>query len=108
MDQKYFGELSIIGMKGCDEFLSKVDGYLCNFRDEKDMAKRSLSIVLVALCNPRDCSLPQFSVHGILQARILAWGAMPSSRGSSQSRDQTQVSCMWADSLPSEPRRKSS
>jgi len=30
---------------------------------------------------------------GILQARILEWVAMPSSRGSSQSRDQTQVSC---------------
>ena len=31
-------------------------------------------------------------VHGILQARILEWAAMPSSRGSSQPRDQTQVS----------------
>ena len=38
MDQKYFGELSIIGMKGCDEFLSKVDGYLRSFRDEQDRA----------------------------------------------------------------------
>ena len=34
------------------------------------------------------------SVHGILQARILDWVAMPSSRGSSQPRDQTQVSCV--------------
>ena len=40
-----------------------------------------------------DCSPPGSSVHGILQARILEWVAMPSSRGSSQSRDQTQVSC---------------
>jgi len=39
-----------------------------------------------------DCSLPGSSVNGILQARILAWVAMPSSRGSSQARDQTQVS----------------
>ena len=38
-----------------------------------------------------DCSLPGSSVHGILQARILEWVAMPSSRGSSQPRDQTQV-----------------
>ena len=38
------------------------------------------------------CSLPGSSVHGILQARILEWVAMPSSRGSSQPRDQTQVS----------------
>ena len=32
---------------------------------------------------------PGFSVHGILQARILEWVALSSSRGSSQSRDQT-------------------
>ena len=35
------------------------------------------------LCNPMDCSLPVSSVHGILQARILEWVAMPFSRGSS-------------------------
>ena len=40
---------------------------------------------------------------GILQARILEWVAMSSSRGSSQPRDQTQVSCIAGDSLPSEP-----
>ena len=39
-----------------------------------------------------DCNLPGSSVHGILQVRILEWVAMPSSRGSSQPRDQTQVS----------------
>ena len=33
------------------------------------------------LCNPMDHSLPGFSVHGILQARILEWAAMPSSQG---------------------------
>ena len=37
-------------------------------------------------------SLPGSSVHGILQARILGWIAMPSSRGSSQPRDRTLVS----------------
>ena len=41
-----------------------------------------------------DCRLPGSSVHGILQARILEWVAMPSSRSSSQPRDQTQVSCI--------------
>ena len=35
------------------------------------------------LCDPMDCSPPGFSVHGILQPRILEWVAMPSSRGSS-------------------------
>ena len=44
------------------------------------------------LCYPMDCSPPGSSVHGILQARILEWVAMSSSRGSSQPRDQTCVS----------------
>ena len=44
------------------------------------------------LYNPMDYSRPGASVHGILQARILEWVAMPSSRGSSQASDRTQVS----------------
>ena len=47
----------------------------------------------LTLCNPIDCSPPGSSVHGILQARILEWVAMPSFWGFSQPRDQTQVSC---------------
>ena len=43
---------------------------------------------------------------GILEARILEWVAMPTSRGSSQTRDQTQASALHVDSLPSEPPRK--
>ena len=39
------------------------------------------------LCKPMDCSPPGSSVHGILQARILEWVAIPFSRGSSQPRD---------------------
>ena len=39
------------------------------------------------LCDPVDCSLPGSSVHGILQARILEWAAIPFSRGSFQPRD---------------------
>ena len=46
------------------------------------------------LCHPIHCSLPGSSVHGILQARILKWVAIPFSRGPSQSRDQAQVSCI--------------
>ena len=51
------------------------------------------------LCNPMDCNCPPHrpgsvrgSVHGILQARILEWVAMPSSRGSSWPSDQTCIS----------------
>ena len=46
----------------------------------------------LTLCNLMDSSLPGSSVHGILQVRILERVVMPSSRGSSQLRDQTQVS----------------
>ena len=44
------------------------------------------------LFNPMDCSLPGSSVHRIFQSRVLAWVAISFSRGSSWSRDQTQVS----------------
>ena len=46
----------------------------------------------VRLCDPKDYSLPGSSVHGILQARILEWVAMPSISGSSQCRDPTRIS----------------
>ena len=51
-------------------------------------------------CDPMDYSLPGFSVHGIAQARILEWVDISFSRGSSQSRDQTQVSTLQTGSLP--------
>ena len=44
------------------------------------------------LCDPMDCSPPGSSVQGILEARILEWGAMPSSRGSSWPRDWIHIS----------------
>ena len=44
------------------------------------------------LCNPMDCRLPGSSVHRILQARIMEWDAMSSSRGSSRPRDRTHIS----------------
>ena len=53
------------------------------------------------LWDPMDCT-----VHGILQARILDWVAVPFSRGSSQPRDWTQVSGIAGRSLPTELWRK--
>ena len=50
------------------------------------------------LCDPMDHSLPGSSVHRIFLARILEWVAIPSSRGSSRSRDQTCFS--WSPALP--------
>ena len=46
------------------------------------------------LCDPIDCSLPGSSVHGIFQAIVLEWIAISFSRGSSQPRVQTWVSCI--------------
>ena len=44
-----------------------------------------------ALCDPMDCSLPGSSLHGIFQARILEWLAIPFSRGPPWARDQTHA-----------------
>ena len=46
----------------------------------------------LTLCDPMNCSRLGYSVHGILQARVLEWVATPFSRAFSQRRDQTQVS----------------
>ena len=62
----------------------------------------SVTQLCLTLCDPMDCSPQGSSVHGILQARILEWVAMPSSRGSSLPRDRTQVSC----TVQSEPSGK--
>ena len=61
---------------------------------------------LQTLCDPMFGSLTGSSVHGILQAGILAWVAMPTSRGSSRPRDGTQVIHLLhcqVDSLPRAP-----
>ena len=54
------------------------------------MHAKSLQLYLT-LCDSKNCN-PGSSVHGILQARILEWVVMPSSKGSSRPRDQTHVS----------------
>ena len=63
----------------------------CAFRDETVVVtlkvKMKVSQSYLTLYDPID-----YTVHGILQARILEWGAFPFSRGSSQPRVQTQVS----------------
>ena len=90
-------------------FLRNVDGMFLSYIPQKDISVVSLlykqhfhnvwSLVKVlvvhacpTVCDPMDCSLPAY--HGILQARILEWVAIPFSRGSSQPRDRTQVSCI--------------
>ena len=55
---------------------------------------------------PTLCDHMDLTVHAILQARIPEWVAFPFSRGSSQSRDQTQVPTLQVDSLPAKPQGK--
>ena len=55
------------------------------------------------LHDPMDCSLPHSSVHGILQAKILEWVAIPFSRGSSDPGMEPRSPVSQADSLPSDP-----
>ena len=62
----------------------------------------SVAKLCLTLCEPTDCSPPGSAVHGILQARILEWVTIPSSRRSSQSKNPLQV-----DYLLSEPPGKS-
>ena len=54
----------------------------------------SLPIVKAAQSCPTLCDPMDYTVHGILQVRILEWLAFPFSRGSSQPRDRTQASCI--------------
>ena len=64
------------------------------------------------LCDLINCSPPCSFVHGIFQARTLEWAAISSSRGSSQPRDRTWVSCVSCTgrriSLPLVPPEKPS
>ena len=79
----------------------------CTLQCIKVKAKVSVSQSCPTLCDPIDYSLPGSSVHGIFQARILEWVAMPFSSESSQPREGTQASCtagrffpVWATRVP--------
>ena len=59
----------------------------------KEKKEKSLSHFRL-FCDPMDCSLPGSSIHGIFQAGVLEWVAISFSRGSSQPRAGTWVSCI--------------
>ena len=67
------------------------------------MKESEVAQLCPTVCDPVDYSPPGFSVHGILQARILEWVAISFSRGSSQPRSPA----LQADALTSEPPQKS-
>ena len=58
---------------------------------------------VVTNCDPKDCSPPGSSVHGILQARILEWAAIPFSRDLPDLGMELESPAMQADSLPFDP-----
>ena len=103
---EFHGQRSLVGYSpwGCKE-LEKTEQHSFTFThthqaDVKQCVHVKSLRLCLTLCDPMDCSPPDFSVHGILQAGILEWGAMPSSRGSSRPRDQTRISYVTGDSLP--------
>ena len=74
------------------EYLRQVSYFIYILLENKPCVK-SVSCVQL-FCDPVNCSLPSSSVHGIFQARLPEWVAISSSRGSSQPRDETFLSCV--------------
>ena len=74
---------------------NKCSSKLCSFPGLRLFTVLCLVTQLcLTLCNPMDCSPPGSTVQGVLQGRILECVAYPSSRGSSQPRNWTGVSCI--------------
>ena len=74
-----------------ESMFQREDSHVKGLREKTE--SESLSVVSDS-CNPME-----YPVHGILQARVLEWVAISFSRGSSQTRDQTQVSCTSRQAL---------
>ena len=73
-------------------FVNKDETFIYLFILLHDLQGLNFLKVKVAQSCPTLCDPTDYTVHGILQARILEWVAFPFSRGSSQPRDRTQVS----------------
>ena len=69
-------------------------------------AVRAMCVSCLTLCDPTDCSPPVSSVHGILQAKILEWAALPSPGDLPNPEVKPEPLTSRADALPSEPPEK--
>ena len=74
-----------------EKIRDKISAFIEVYSSEESESEVSQSCP--TLCDPTDCNLLGFSICGIFRARVLEWVAISFSRGSSQPRDQTQVSC---------------
>ena len=98
----------IVLMIAVTKFLSNCTKKLEGFIIHKMKVKMLVAQLCPALCDPMDYSPSVSSIHGIFQARILAWIAMPSSGSLPASGTETGSPVLQADALLSEPPGKPS
>ena len=79
---------------GCGDKEKFLFFFLCVFPHPSSGVVVSVAQLCLILCDRMDCSPPGSSVHGMFKATILEWVSISSSRGSSQPRDLTRVSCV--------------
>ena len=82
-----YSQFIVLICNSANNFSSYHELLIAKSESESEVAQSSPT-----LCDPMDCSLPGFSIHGILQARILEWVTISFSRGSSRPGDRTWVS----------------
>ena len=86
-----------------DKTINGQDGTSVRTEDFRELCAVLIRSVVSNFWDPVDCSPPGSSVYGILQARILLWAAMPSSRDLSNPGIKPTSPTFWVDSSPSEP-----
>ena len=72
-------------------------------KSESEIVKVLVTLLCPTVCDPMDCTSPGSSVHGILQARIREWVAIPSPGDLPDPAIKPESLTLQADSLPSEP-----
>ena len=84
----------------------KVSKKMKNPTDQSEKVKVLVTQSCLTFCDPMDCSPPDSSVHGILQARVLEWVAIPFQRNLPDQEIKLGSPALQANSLPSEPSGK--